>query len=801
MQDKSLAADDVLAHYFNDFLTLPCFAEAVLYHRETGLFVSQSVLRCSKPRPLTGASTPPVDNRLATYWLHREEGIQWVIKERLPFFLQSDGYNEYRLSKMLLQKNTTFRIQRRKDSPTPSHFDMDNSKAPNSPPCLHSQETRFAKQGSLGTHNVKCLPSDQKEHVVTSTPGLDEFKDFLRGRQGEKLLNLWMDITRLKATRTQERKSRYLVVMRNRYLLSCSRISLNVELLCRLGLTTSLCWTEEKLHSVQPLLIESLLSYWVPRFWTSRRIHGGRDDSPYPELRAEWCVRPESDTQPHRGSNTLCSETRLPLCHHAVHTQLYSSRSQFPGSRRMEKALSVEFYAGLYFSNFCEQSGNQLWENALYFWTDLQHYHELFHQDGLDTYRVQREAQLLHSSYLLSFARRSIGVGEEIRREVYDQLVPAFKELFDKVEEHALHILLEPWTLLVSRDEQSFQTVCVQEEVRCIDSQEPGEHLYKESVGQLKQVEQFRSELFPSPVTPSSPFSKGPRAPDSRSRVSPNYKGYRLGSLLCHPRKIGHLMSFLQNQDASIHLTCWLDLEQYMRTPQKDKAVRQRRATNIATKYLNRKYFFGSASPATTEQQNAILRLAGGLERLGTGYLFNSVVREIQDIVSSYIEKKWLPLYMSSAEFTQQQEHKPKADSLWMTAAKEILLFRRTLLDPVTCTRFQHFVSLKGDFPENNVRFWLEAQRYKDLCHSHSDEATIQQKSSTIINGFIDASTPPALQIDIPPQQAQRVLENRNRLGPCLFREAQTSVFSALLKFWPQFQELSSTVQVEQPFP
>lgn len=42
---------------------------------------------------------------------------------------------------------------------------------------------------------------------------------------------------------------------------------------------------------------------------------------------------------------------------------------------------------------------------------------------------------------------------------MYDQLVPAFKELFDKVEEHALHILLEPWTLLVSRDEQSFQTV------------------------------------------------------------------------------------------------------------------------------------------------------------------------------------------------------------------------------------------------------------------------------------------------------------------------------------------------------
>lgn len=36
----------------------------------------------------------------------------------------------------------------------------------------------------------------------------------------------------------------------------------------------------------------------------------------------------------------------------------------------------------------------QLWENAVYFWSDLQHYRELFYQDGLDPYRVQREAQV-----------------------------------------------------------------------------------------------------------------------------------------------------------------------------------------------------------------------------------------------------------------------------------------------------------------------------------------------------------------------------------------------------------------------
>ncbi|XP_070823015.1 regulator of G-protein signaling 22 [Chaetodon trifascialis] len=662
--------------------------------------------------------------------------------------------------------------------------------------------------------------------------GLDEFKEFLRGTSGEKLFNLWMDIERLKATRDRERKNRYLVLMRSWYLLSSSQRSLNVELLSRLELNTSPCWTEEKLLSVQLLLTESLLYYWAPRFWTSRCVKEDRDDAPHPRLWTECCVSPLSGVQPHYGSMTLpvlCPDTGLPQSPHTVHAQLYSSRSQLLGSRRIEtmlQALCVDSCAGFYLTNFCEQSGNQLWENAVNFWNDLQHYRELFYQDGLDAYRVQREAQLLYSTYVFSSARRSIGVDEEIRKEVYDRMRPAFEELFDRVEEHTLNILLEPWTLLVSRDKESFQKVCVHEEVRCIDNQEYRElqSLYEESEHRLQQVEQCRSMLFPSSGTPSTPLSKGPRAPDSWSRVSQNYQGYRLGSLLRHRHEIGHFMSFLQNQDASIHLMCWLDLEQYRRTPQKDKVIRQQRSSHIATKYLNRKYFFGSDSPASTEQQNDILRLAGGLERLKLECLSNPVIVEIQDIIKSHIEKKWLPLFLSTAEFTERQKHQPKpkaadrlsqhvyrrhrtrreawkAEGLWMSSSKEILLFRRILLNPVTCMQFQHFVSLKGDFLENDVLFWLEVQRYKDLCHSHSDEATIQQKVSTIINCFINSSMPPTLQIDIPPNQAQHILEKRHELGPYIFREAQMSVFSELLKFWPDFQELSSSVQEEQLLP
>ncbi|XP_071324292.1 regulator of G-protein signaling 22 isoform X2 [Trachinotus anak] len=672
-----------------------------------------------------------------------------------------------------------------------------------------SMEMRSRGINQENVPDIRCHGSCCQDN----RPGLDAFKEFLRGTPGEKLINLWMDIEKLKVIQHKERKDRYLVLMRSRYLLSSSQSSLNAELLARLGLTTSPCWTEGRLCSVQPCLTEALLHYWAPRFWKSQCVRKDRDDPPTVGLR--WR---NSRPSLHRDSLTLpplIPDSCLSQSSNTVHSQSYSEvRSQLLGGRRMEKmiqALCVDSRAGCYFTHFCVQSRNQLWENAVYFWTDLQHYHQLFYQDGMDPYRVQRQAQLLYSTYLYTSARRSIGVDEETRTKVYNRLMPAFEELFDEAEEHALNILLQPWTLLVNREKESFQKVCVNEEVHRVESQEYRElqSLYEETEHRLKQPQQSGSILSLSPIASSVPSSKGPQAPDSWSSVSPNYQGYRLGSLLRHRHEIGRFMSFLQNHDASIHLTCWLDLEHYRRTPQRDRAVKQERSSHIATKYLNRKYFFGPDSPASAEQQNDILHLAGGLERLKLECLSNVVVVEIQDIIRNHIEKSWLPQFLSTAEFTERQKHTPKpqaadrlsqhvyhrhgmrrkawkADGLWMSSSKEILLFRQILLNPVTCMQFQHFVSLKGDFLENDMLFWLEVQRYKDLCHSHSDEATIQHKISTIINCFINSSMPPSLQIDIPPEQAQHILEKRHELGPYIFREAQ---------------DLSSSVEEEQLLP
>jgi hypothetical protein len=67
--------------------------------------------------------------------------------------------------------------------------------------------------------------------------------------------------------------------------------------------------------------------------------------------------------------------------------------------------------------------------------------------------------QHLFSRFLSGSAWASVGVAEDQRLGVYECLRPAFEELFDQVEEHILDLLLEPWTLLVTRDTLSYQTV------------------------------------------------------------------------------------------------------------------------------------------------------------------------------------------------------------------------------------------------------------------------------------------------------------------------------------------------------
>jgi len=59
------------------------------------------------------------------------------------------------------------------------------------------------------------------------------------------------------------------------------------------------------------------------------------------------------------------------------------------------------------------------------------------------------------------------------------------------------------------------------------------------------------------------------------------------------------------------------------------------------------------------------------------------------------------------------------------------------------------------------------------MYHAHCEDGQIAQKIGTIINCFIDSQIPPSLQVDIPQEMADKIIDRKYEKSPYLFREAQ----------------------------
>ncbi|XP_051016461.1 regulator of G-protein signaling 22 [Acomys russatus] len=479
------------------------------------------------------------------------------------------------------------------------------------------------------------------------------------------------------------------------------------------------------------------------------------------------------------------------------------------------QSLYVENRAGFFFTKFCENSGNKLWKHSVYFWFDLQAYHQLFYQETLQPFKVCKQAQYLFATYIAPSATLDIGLQPEGKKDIYMRTQPPFEDLFDMAEEYVLLLLLEPWTQMVMSDQVAYRKVEQQEETRQLDSTyfRKLRALHEEKVSK-KAEEGTESALAGLSI---SDFSK---QTEYWSNVPEDYKHFTFNDLLNNKLEFEHFRQFLESHSASIDLMCWIDIEQLRRILFKDQRQREAKSIYIKNTYLNKKYFFGPKSPASLHQQNQIMLLSGGWGKILHEQLEPAVLVEIQKHVLNRLENVWLPLFLSSEQFISrqkikirmkdiaeevlQQRHdrrigvwKPVA-SKWIASSCEIIAFRKALLNPVTARQFQRFVALKGDLLENGVLFWQEVQKFKDLCHSHCDESIIQKKISIIINCFITSCIPPALQIDIPVEQAQKIIEHRKELGPYVFREAQMTIFGVLFKFWPQFCEFRKNLTDEK---
>ncbi|KAG8570396.1 hypothetical protein GDO81_011255 [Engystomops pustulosus] len=489
-------------------------------------------------------------------------------------------------------------------------------------------------------------------------------------------------------------------------------------------------------------------------------------------------------------------------------------------SSKMEEmlhALHLDSRAGYFFTSFCEQSENKLWENGVHFWFDLQSYHHLFYQETLQPFKLRRHSQLIFGTYLAPSASMDIGVEQTIRKEIYQKLDPPFEDLFDSAEEYVLVILLSAWIQMTELDRQAYGKVELVEESRQLES---ANYRKLQALQQEKASKKDENQINMNIFVPPPDL---PKEPNLWELVPEEYRNYNLDMLLRHRMELEHFRSFLEDHFASIDLKCWLDLEHLRRGSHRKKDERLETSKDIKNKYLNKKYFFGPNSPATRDQQEQVMMLAGGWGKLLHDRLPPTVVTEIQKYVRARIEKKWLPMFLSTEEFRERQKRKSQMkdvaedvifqtnkkklgvwkqlDSKWISSSKEIIAFRKALLNPITANQFQRFISLKGDFFENGLLFWQEVQKYKELCHSHCDESTIQNKITAIINCFINSSIPPALQIDIPPEQAEKIIERRRDLGPYVFREAQLTIFSVMFKFWPEFCEFRNRLTDEKIVP
>ncbi|NXJ74082.1 RGS22 protein, partial [Trogon melanurus] len=484
------------------------------------------------------------------------------------------------------------------------------------------------------------------------------------------------------------------------------------------------------------------------------------------------------------------------------------------GGSRMEsmlQSLYLENRAGYHFTDFCEKSGNKLWKNSAYFWFDLQAYHQLFFQETLHPFKIRKQAQFLYATYLAPSATMDIGLHQSKKNMIYQQIDPAFEDLFDPAEEYILSVLLEPWMKMVEADKYTYGKVELVEETRQLDSVyfRKLQALHRES-GSKKDESAVADTGLPS-------------CPDSLiedqhlHQVPKGLPGPNLSDLIHNKKKLEQFWGFLNEHSAGMDLMCWLDIEQFRKMLHKDKEKREEKSKDIKNKYLNKKYFLGPNSPATREQQEQLMRSSGGWGQILHDRLSAAVLLEIQQCVQKRLEKQWLPLFLAdehrgaegqakTRDPTEDLSHRNQekttrmwkasehVDNKWVSSSSEVIAFRKALLDPVTANQFRRFVSLKGDLLENGVLFWQEVQKYKDLCHSHCDDATVQKKITAIIDCFINSAVPPALQIDIPTEQAKKILEHRKDLGPYIFREAQMTIFALLFKFWPKFCKFQSSL-------
>ncbi|XP_066929473.1 regulator of G-protein signaling 22-like [Clytia hemisphaerica] len=476
--------------------------------------------------------------------------------------------------------------------------------------------------------------------------------------------------------------------------------------------------------------------------------------------------------------------------------------------------LIHEEQSGLYFLNYLKSHQNQAWINCYYFWKGVQEYNEYFFADAFQPSTVIRKANLVYAKYVGISNSGDLQFPDHIKDNIRKKIDPPYEDLFDEAEQHVLTILVAPWLNLILKERQQFQTLHIDEHMRYIEvnrSEHLASFVENDELEGEEEVEEDDEEdkISPEEVERPLPVSKD---------------GLNFEALIRNKVELEHFQTFLEtrHKQGIMDLTAWTDMEVFRRLPKsgndKIKDERDKKAMEIREKWLSKNYFFGPNTPGSKTAIKKVLESSGSI-RLLPKRPTSPVIHEAQKYSRARVERRWLLLFKETKEYIQRKKQRNSVTELvedllmkkkiqrsehawrllnnrWNSSSREVAGLRMALSNEEECQQFRQFIKYRGELMDNNLNFWLEVQKYKDLCHSHVQESIIRNKIHTIIDVFIKSIVPPELQIDVPLEIAERLLEKAfgktPQHGPYLFREAQTTIFRIMFNFWKDFLSFRS---------
>jgi len=347
--EEFLATDEVFVDFFNYFLKLPVFSKPIFYNSKTEQFeaVSNEKQKLSKKiktlyrlkNPLDGRYNNAVSQSIKSFISHDENerfekelkhaediktsiklklmdkdgSIKWIKQHRLPAFIRSETFNEFRLCKLLAQikrdsekvslkirnkntvENDNAKVKKTKtDFPEENIVESTHSEVYISKIREENQKNKF----SIGGGHVdlskrwKDKPGikdkDEKDSVfeedfseeekanlysIKSVEDFENFKNFIKEKNGEKLLYLWLDIDQSRFNVNENQTLSYLQRLREIYVTGGGNLQLEKQLLSKFKLDCTSQWSINDLQRKQSEIVQPLLLYWAKRFLMSKETY------------------------------------------------------------------------------------------------------------------------------------------------------------------------------------------------------------------------------------------------------------------------------------------------------------------------------------------------------------------------------------------------------------------------------------------------------------------------------------------------------------------------------------------------